>query len=78
MNRKLVLATAAMAFLALGACNQKPAADAPASGQASTAVQQDRCARGGMEAANDPSCKAAADQRFDKFINGGGDEHRRR
>lgn len=30
------------------------------------------CARGGMEAAKDPRCKAAADERFRKFMDGGG------
>ena len=32
------------------------------------------CARGGMEAAKDPRCKAAADERFRKFMDGGGDD----
>ncbi|MBL8772188.1 MAG: hypothetical protein JNK30_12465 [Phenylobacterium sp.] len=63
---------------ALSGCGQKPAAESSPASQSAAVVGQDKCARGGMNAANDPGCKAAADERFDKFINGGGDEHRRR
>lgn len=73
-NRALLF----LVLTTLSGCDQKPVGEAPTPAQSAAVVAQDKCARGGMDAANDPSCKAAADKRFDSFINGGGDEHRRR
>ena len=67
--------------LSLAACGRQQATSSPSpDGAASAAAsEQARCARGGMEAASDPRCKAASDARFRKFLDGGGrDEHRSR
>jgi conjugative transfer region protein TrbK len=67
--------------LSLAACGRQEAiSDSRPQADASAASsEQERCAHGGMDAANDPRCKAASDAQFRKFMNGGGsDEHRSR
>jgi conjugative transfer region protein TrbK len=65
--------------MSLAACDRQQATSSPSPATAASTVtsDQERCARGGVEAANDPRCKATSDARFRKFI-GGGDEHRSR
>ena len=79
MTRLSIISVAAFAMLA--GCSQKTTTQAASepSNPASAAPVDEFCAHGGMEAARDPRCKAAADQRFRKFMKGGGgDEHGRR
>lgn len=79
MNR-LTFAAITAAALALNACGQSQATTGSnESTHPTTASDVERCSKGGMDAANDPACKAASDQRFRDFMNGGGSsEHRNR
>lgn len=73
--------TVSMAALALSGCGRpaEPARPSAKTVGTPSAAQAEFCKRGGMAAANDASCKAAADARFEKFMKGGGgDEHGRR
>lgn len=79
MNRLTFVAVAVAAALALGACNRAPASSPRSEQAAVSAADVERCSKGGMGAANDPDCKAASDQRFRQFLDGGGtSEHRNR
>lgn len=66
--------------MSLAACGRQEATSnpSPVTAASTATADQERCAGGGMEAANDPRCKAASDARFRKFMGGGGDEHRSR
>lgn len=57
------------ALAGLSACGPKPtAADTQRMSAPELKAQVDRCGRGGMEAANDPSCKKASDENFRRFL----------
>ncbi|MFC3070466.1 hypothetical protein [Phenylobacterium soli] len=79
MNR-LTFTAVVSAALVLSACDQSRATNHESEpAHAASAGDVDRCSKGGMAAANDPTCKAASDQRFREFLDGGGDrEHRNR
>ena len=78
MNR--LTFAAVVAALALSACGRSQATTGSNEPTYSTAARDvERCSKGGMDAANDPACKAASDQRFRDFMDGGGSsEHRNR
>ena len=78
MKRRTV--TVIAAALALSACGRSQATTGRNEPSHSTAATDlERCSKGGMDAANDPACKAASDRRFRDFMDGGGSsEHRNR
>jgi conjugative transfer region protein TrbK len=67
--RALLIIASSSICLAGGACSPKPAASDPQQLSASDLkAQVDLCSRGGMDAANDPSCKHASDENFRRFL----------
>ena len=67
--RTLSIITTFSVIAALGACSPKPtAAETQQLSAPELKAQVDRCSRGGMDAANDPSCKQASDENFRRFL----------
>jgi conjugative transfer region protein TrbK len=67
--RTVALVTSFAAIAALGACSPKPtAAETQRMSAPELKAQVDRCARGGRDTANDPSCKQASDENFRRFL----------
>jgi len=69
MNRKLVLATVTVAFLALTACD-RVAAPKQASEMTPVTLSSElrRCKELGLKAYDDPKCKAAQQESNDRFL----------
>jgi conjugative transfer region protein TrbK len=60
---------AAAAVLALSGCSERQAAaDAKQMNGRQLSAETERCARGGEQAAADPSCRAVRDENFDRFM----------
>ena len=67
--RSLLIISSFAFCLGAAACSQKPSAsDAKNLSAPELKAQVDRCAHGGVEAANDPSCKQASDENFRRFL----------
>jgi conjugative transfer region protein TrbK len=69
MNRKLVLATATGALLALTACDRAAAPkQASEMTPANLSTELQRCKELGLKAYDDPKCKAAQQESNDRFL----------
>lgn len=67
---RLILSTASTVavLLAAGCDRAPPAAETKSMSGGQLSAETQRCARGGAEAANDPTCRAVRDENFDRFL----------
>jgi conjugative transfer region protein TrbK len=67
--RTISIITGVAVVAALSACAPKPSAtDVQGMPPSQLKAKIDRCSNGGMDAANDPSCKQASDENFRHFL----------
>lgn len=70
MTRLIPFAAPFVAVLLVAGCDRSPppVSETKSMSGAQLSVETQRCARGGPEAAKDPTCRAVRDENFDRFL----------
>ncbi|WP_148216820.1 putative entry exclusion protein TrbK-alt [Phenylobacterium zucineum] len=69
MTRLILSAASTIAVLLAAGCDRTPPApETKSMSGTQLSAETQRCARGGAQAANDPTCRAVRDENFDRFL----------